>query len=45
MFALQYKQYGGPEVLSVGETPEPHRPLIGERSAAAFTRQSGGDAV
>lgn len=24
MFALQYTEYGGPEVLSLGEAPEPH---------------------
>ena len=24
MFALQFSEYGGPEVLSLGETPEPH---------------------
>ncbi len=24
MFALQFTEYGGPEVLSVGEAPEPH---------------------
>lgn len=24
MFALQYKEYGGPEVLTVGAAPEPH---------------------
>lgn len=24
MFALQYKEYGGPEVLTVDEAPEPH---------------------
>ncbi len=24
MFALQFTEYGGPEVLSVGESPEPH---------------------
>ena len=24
MFALQFKEYGGPEVLAVGEAPEPH---------------------
>ena len=24
MFALQFTEYGGPEVLSIGEAPEPH---------------------
>ena len=24
MFALQYTEYGGPEVLRLGEAPEPH---------------------
>ena len=24
MFALQYSEYGGPEVMSLGEAPEPH---------------------
>ena len=24
MFALQFTEYGGPEVISLGEAPEPH---------------------
>jgi hypothetical protein len=24
VFALQFTEYGGPEVISLGEAPEPH---------------------
>ena len=49
MFALQFTEYGGPEVISLGEAPEPHagpgQIRIAVKAASAFRPASCSFAV